>query len=83
MNEPGPESAEELDLVIADLRRRLIEVQPGSDEAAALVLDLVDTLAERVGQRAGDPDPGIRLDIDEVVDRLEALLDRLHPRSPY
>ena len=83
MNEPGPESAEELDLVIADLRRRLIEVQPGSDEAAALVIDLVDTLAERVGQRAGDPDPGIRLDIDEVVDRLEALLDRLHPRSPY
>ena len=82
MHEPG--SAEEPDLIIADLRGRLAGAEVGSDEAARLIFDLADMLSERIHRRAGDPGRnGIRRDIDEVADRLEALLNQLDPGSPH
>lgn len=79
VDEPG--SSEELDLTIAELHRRLAEAD--SDEAAGLILDLADTLLERIRRQAGHPRRhGIRRDLDEVTGRLEALLDQLDPQVP-
>ena len=82
MHEPG--AAEEPDLVIADLRRRLAGVEAGSDEAAGLILELADEVSERICRLTHHYDrDGLRRDIDEVASLLDALLDQLDPGSPF
>jgi hypothetical protein len=80
VNEPW---REELDLQIADLLSRLVRAESSSDEATVLVLDLADLMSERFRQYAPPPaHPSARRDFDEVISRLDALLDRLDPGSP-
>jgi tetratricopeptide (TPR) repeat protein len=74
---------EDLELQIADLRGRLVRAEPGSDEATVLILGLADLLSERFRRGAPDPDHlSARQDIDEVVSRLDTLLDHLGLGSP-
>jgi len=82
MHQPG--SGDTLDLTIVDLRRRLAGAEVDADEAAGLILDLADTLLERIRRQAGYSDrSGIRRDLDEAADRLEALLGQLDSGSRY